>query len=1281
MKLPKFILWLILFLASCDLYAGSPNTVRQFINHKDWNFVENKGQLPAPNPRQRGTAPNNIVKYYGHQGGVYLYCKPGEISFVFTWVEKENGENISEATGTLSPAGGGRGWGNGGIPKPSKISSNRVDLVLIGSNPNSEIIASDQQEYYENFYLANTPEEGITNVHTFKTITYKNIYPNIDLILHSREEGMKYEFVVYPGGKVSDIQMDWKGIESMKKLKDFGIEYSCDLGSMTESAPFTYQCASNVGAGLAPAQSANISGETGGQLSTRKGCPYSENAETKIESHFVLKNNIIGFKIAAYDKTKPLVIDPTLVWWTYFGGNQGAMGKGVTTDATGNVYITGNTQSSNGIATSGAYQTSYGGGSYDAYLAKFSSSGSLDWATYYGGNADEYANSVSTDGSGNVYITGLTASTSGIATSGTYQTSFAGGGGGGNADVFLAKFSSSGTRLWATYYGASIFSGLIAGGVSTDGSGNVYIIGNTISVSGIATPGAFQTSYGGCFLAKFTSSGTLSWGTYFGGGKTNGDGGHAVSTDGSGNVYITGFTNSSIGIASSGAYQTFYGGGNYDAFLAKFSSDGKRLWATYYGGGDEDVSYCVSTDGSGNVYIAGETYSSNGIATPGAFQTSYKGGGADAFLAKFNSSGALTWATYYGDSVNSQVFGVSTNGSGNVYIAGLTQSTSGIATSGAYQTSRGGNPDCFLAMFSGSGKLPWATYYGGNFEDVAYAVSTDIFGNAYITGVTTSSSRIATAGAYQTVLSGPEDAFLAKFNIKAPIADLSISGFSSPNDSICPEQNDSIIVKLNNYGPDTVNSAYIFWSINGITQDTVLWTGSLPPGNIALVKLSSYHFTSDNLTIIAWAHPNNAVDTISANDTAKMVVHFYKSHFAGSGLNSYTICTGTHVRIGTNGFNGNTYSWTSAPPGFTSTLPNPIVNPDSFTTYYLTETNTRTGCTNSDTSKVNVKVVKAPVANAGKSHAICFGDSTLIGSSPVSGLSYLWSSYPVGFTSVLSEVYVKPIITTIYTVQVTNTTGCTDINNDTITVNHPLAITGPAQSVCSGTVIKLGTSPITGHTYSWTSKPLGFTSTLSDPMDSPNVTKMYYLTEKITASGCSNTDSVLITVMPKPQAKILTDSIDVFTRKFVAINPNYPANRYQWSISDSNTATGYSVIHTFRNGGSYTATLVVSVPGFCTEADTVSINIHPQFSLNIFPNPFFTQTDIRYILVNPAHIKISVVDVIGRNIATLVNGELNPGEYNTTLNATTRPGVYVVIFIMDNNIITRKIVQVGSIFY
>jgi Secretion system C-terminal sorting domain/SprB repeat len=207
--------------------------------------------------------------------------------------------------------------------------------------------------------------------------------------------------------------------------------------------------------------------------------------------------------------------------------------------------------------------------------------------------------------------------------------------GGGTADAFLTKFDGNGQRLWSTFYGGT--GADYAKACMTDASGNVYLSGYTLSPNAMASPGSFQSVFGGGnndgFLVQFNSGGVRQWGTYY--GDVNGDIIYNCTVDGAGNCYILGSSSSPNNIATAGSYQSTYGGGNNDAFVASFASSGNRQWATYYGGTSDDRAYWASTDLSGNIYFAGSTSSPNGISSVSAWQTSYGGAPSDAFIAKF----------------------------------------------------------------------------------------------------------------------------------------------------------------------------------------------------------------------------------------------------------------------------------------------------------------------------------------------------------------------------------------------------------------------------------------------------------------------------------------------------------------------------------------------------------------------------------------------------------------------------------------------------------------------
>jgi hypothetical protein len=661
-------------------------------------FTENKGQLKA--------LENSVIKFYSHSGCADVFFKPGSISFRF--IEHVFNKDISEATGLSFSSSSG-------------IKVQRVEMVFLNANINAIISGSQKSDFYENYYLSNLPERGITRASCFGILKYTDIYPHIDLLLYAQNQGLKYEFVVRPGGSVSKIQIQWRGAELL--YNNNAIQYRIrEYGNISE---------------------------------TNLRC-LQDGAELK--SAYRLKRNTISFDIAQYNPKKILVIDPEIKWTTYFGGSGDEEGRGIATDSLGNVYVTGWTSSNALIATTGADQPVFGG-FYDAFLSKFSRDGKLIWSTYFGSAENENGYGIAIDKTGGVYICGSSPG-SGLATPGAYQAAPA-----GFTDAFLAKFDAEGFRKWSTYYGGS--SDDQALGIATDIFSNVYITGFTMSASGIATPGAYNTKYGGSrdngFLAKFDSSGHLKWGTYFGGDQN--DYSFAVATDLQGNVCIAGTASSGTGIASSGAFRSSVGG-FYDGFLAKFTGAGALLWGTYFGNDGDDECTALGINAKGDIYIAGNTSSSHGIATNGAHQELYAGGahGYDVFLAKFNEDGNQLWSTYYGGSDDDFAWGLDVNKNGYVFITGYTYSDTGIAGKGVYQPAISGINDAFVTEFNPAGTPVWATYFGGKDKDFGYAVKSDPFNDVYITGVTYSKDGIAVPGSWHDTLSGITDAFLAKFS-------------------------------------------------------------------------------------------------------------------------------------------------------------------------------------------------------------------------------------------------------------------------------------------------------------------------------------------------------------------------------------------------------------------------------------------------------------------------------------------------------------------------------------
>jgi hypothetical protein len=818
-------LFAVLYLMPIYAMGGKPVSVKQFLDQKEWFFVENKGQIATACKANGKHACNcqSEIKYYGHQGSVYLYCKPGIISFVFKKTEVLAGK-ISESTGATAGI-----WQKSAQTVNTKITSSQADLVLLHSNPGAEITATDQQEYLENFYTSQTPDAGIVNVHTYKTVIYKNIYPQIDMLLHTGENGVKYEFIVYPGGKASDIKMKWNGLKHLQKTALGGMNYALTLGQMEEASPVTYQGNMIVG------------------------------------SSFTSVKGITGFNTGKYDKTKPLRIDPFLSWATYYADRGGSSFGAVVNDARGNVYAAGSALSDSDLSTPGAYQRVSAGQS-DVIIVKFNNAGKRIWATYYGGNHDEAAVGMAIDPAGDIYITGTTHSAGGMATNDTFKFPSYGG-------AFLAKFTGNGTRVWGTYFGGNITA--VGTDVATDLYGNVFITGYTNSYAGIASKGAFQENRGGGdedgYLAKFNSKGLFRWSTYYGG--TGNDEPLALATDRAGNVFMTGSTQSDTGMVTKGSHQAIYGD-SLDVFLAKFDSSGSRLWATYYGGTRSEVCHGMATDSAGDVYIAGITLSPASIASVGAYQTAIANRGND-FLAKFNSSGKRLWGTYYGGNFAGGPYRIALDISENVFVCGFTKSTTGMATAGAYQTKEGGGNDAYLAKFSPGGNKMLATLYGGPGDDAATGISVDRFGNVFIAGYAKSNSGIATSGAFQTarvpgLFGDNSNAFLAKFNFKIN-NDAGIMEITQPASHFCAGTR-AVNVNLINYGNRELDSVKIRWTVNGRPQKEYHWKGQLKTDSTANISLGNYLFPAGNDTIRSWTEaPNGGIDSIPKNNAATVI--------------------------------------------------------------------------------------------------------------------------------------------------------------------------------------------------------------------------------------------------------------------------------------------------------------------------------------------------------------------------------------------------------------------------
>lgn len=850
-------------------------------------------------------------------------------------------------------------------------------------------------------------------------------------------------------------------------------------------------------------------------------------------------------------------------WGTYYGGTRTDIGFNSAADKFGNVYLIGYTQDTSSLTfTSGGFQNTYGGGNNDAFLVKFDSNGNRLWATYYGGSGDDQGYAVTTDSNGDVYIAGFTNSPANIATAGSHDATY----GGGTYDGFIAKFNASGARQWGTYYGAS--NSAYPQSLAVDPNGDIYVAGYTSDnlAGSIATPGAHQTVYGGgnydAFLAKFTAAGVRLWGTYYGGSGSEGVTPPAtvpgdnvgITVDAAGNPYLCGFTSSTAGIATPGAIQTAYAGAT-DAFLVKFTSSGTRLWGTYYGDAFQDEGRSVAVHGN-NVYLSGRTASTSNIATLGSYQDTYGGGSFDSFLSRIDTSGNLIWTTYYGGTVQEWGLSVTTDLEGNIYQAGRSSSTASIASADGHQTTFGGNIDAYVVKFDTSGARYCATYLGGTGADLGYGVIVNN-GRIYMAGYTASFGGIAAGGYDNTYGTGPGagDAFMAKFTS-------CIYTSMSQIDPACNSMCDGSATATPSGG--TLLPYTYSWS-DGQTAQTA--TG-LCAGTYTVTVYDGFG--------------NSAVDFVTI--TPSSILTTTVSTLPASCGNSDG-SAGVNVSGGTPAY---TFAWSTLPVQTTQ-----IATGLPAGTYSVQITDA-TGCTLVEVATV-VNSNGPTVSIASQTDVSCNGgsDGSATATSP-DVVTYSWNTIPVQTTTTATGLSAGT-----YTVTVTDGGSCT--NTATVTITEPTPIAASVNTTnasCGGndgtaTVVASGGTP--AYTYSWAILPVQTTATatgLASGTYSVTVTDANNCSATFTGT-VSSTGGPTVGIASQTNASCNGGSNGSAT---ASVSGGIPTFTYAWSTLPSQT----TITATGLSAGTYT--IVVTDGSACTGSATVTITEPTALSTTVTTN-------------------------------------------------------------------------------
>lgn len=653
-----------------------------------------------------------------------------------------------------------------------------VKLDFVGARRDVRPESLSRAETVISFFKGR-PDEWKTGLQTSAKIIYRDLWPGIDLIYHGTFSRLKYDFIVHPGADPSQIRLSYRGADSVDVSQEGRLEVSTPLGTFQDEIPVAWQEMDGKKKDVSVAFALLADGGRVAGLSL-----VSNDAMIQPEIHPQHQGRIYGFTVGDYDRSRILVLDPTvLVYCGFIGGTDTEYGYGIAVDSAGHAYVTGYTDTAKSTfpVTVGPDLTD--NGDYDAFVAKVNADGTaLVYCGYIGGSSLDYGYGIAVDGSGNAYVVGYTNSPDPPTAAFTGETplpvvvgpdlTFNGG-----YDAFVAKVNADGTALiYCGYIGGSNYDS--GQGIAVNGSGNAYITGITASKETDSNPfpivGDLDSTYNGgtydAFVTKVKADGTgFIYSGYIGGDKD--DRGYGIAVDSADCAYVTGTTR----IAETLTFPQIVGpdlthNGGDDVFVAKVNAGGTALlYSGYIGGSGYERGYGIAVDDAGFAYVTGDTTSSQTTFPVAVGPGLELGGNSDAFVAKVRADGTgLVYCGYIGGSGdNDQGAGIAVDSFGNACVTGVTQSdeTSFPVIGGPRTTYNGGSWDAFVAKVKADGTgFIYSGYIGGTGDDYGKGIAVDGAGNAYVIGITSSTEGTfqVIGGPQTTYNGGPFDAFVAK---------------------------------------------------------------------------------------------------------------------------------------------------------------------------------------------------------------------------------------------------------------------------------------------------------------------------------------------------------------------------------------------------------------------------------------------------------------------------------------------------------------------------------------
>ncbi len=628
-------------------------------------------------------------------------------------------------------------------PALTLAGSHRVDISLLNSNPAPAIEAIGKLPTRTNYFIG-ARERWHTNIASYSRVRYGAVYPGVDVVYYGRQNQLEFDFVLQPGADPHAIRLRFQGARHLSLTSEGDLAFEFGSGRMVQKKPVIYQ--------------------EDPVTSTRREIPGR---------YVLVARNVVGLRVDGYDRKRPLVIDPTLVYCSYLGGSGADQVNAVQLDSQGHLYVTGTTTTGDLLATNDAYSTTFASVTsiFVAIIDITPGSGyPLLYFTYLGGGGVDIPLSMAVDSQENVYLTGTTTSTGFPITVNAVQTT----GGGSVVAAFVCELNPFGeagavSLVYSTFLGGTTGDST-GNGIAVDRKGLIYVIGATKATDFPLTDSAYMSVTWGAqdaFVCQIDpNAGVLDYSTYLGGELA--DQGRALALAPNGLVYFAVTTESTEFPMAGLAY-------NYNLTapigmvigvmdLTQVGAN-SLVYATYFGGSDIQEVRGIALDAAGNLLVTGYTLATDFPVTPDAAQPK-PGGNCDAFVSVVNPFGFpnfLVYSTYLGGSQGEVAYGIAGDSAGNIYVTGYTLSPDFPTTGDAFEPNWGGGIDLFLTKLKpgipGPAGFESSTYIGGRgvYSPTALTLGRD--GTIYVVGLG-GSGLPSTADALQGYGGGLSDGFI-----------------------------------------------------------------------------------------------------------------------------------------------------------------------------------------------------------------------------------------------------------------------------------------------------------------------------------------------------------------------------------------------------------------------------------------------------------------------------------------------------------------------------------------